>query len=180
MVFHIMIFIICGVSLSLNLWGNSRIANNMCFASKSGTIYPSSSSNLNSALFAHLSKNLGNHDSLGRPGIKDRLKLADSKGNFISRLTFQWVNILMKMGNNKVLELSDLWQLEDKDLMLKTSEDFAKFFEAEKSKSNTRNQSLNITHTSKLLNGSILFSYWKSPVTKALLKMCGNDNSLSR
>jgi hypothetical protein len=81
-------------------------------------------------------------------------------GNLLSKLTFSWTSDILKKGNIKPLELSDLWRLPRATLMDNSSMRFNELFEQERH----RNVTIN---TSK----SILHQYYASPITRAILAM---------
>ena len=79
--------------------------------------------------------------------------------NLYEKVTFSWAQDLMKQGNNAPLQLKDLWLLEEGSRMNNASATFDKLFS---------NECLN---TEIYSNGSILATYWRSPVTRATVKM---------
>lgn len=82
------------------------------------------------------------------------------------RLTFGWVKELMVKGNKKPLELEDIWLLNEEKRMRKSSVSFEKLFEMEKTKSMLRSgEAKQDTST------NILLQFWKSPVTRAIVKL---------
>ena len=97
--------------------------------------------------------------------LSTKKTLHRAKNNFLSQLTFTWVNDVMKLGKrNKTLEMQDVWQLDEPDLMQSCSENFIKFLERE------NNQSLPVK-PEKRTNKNILQLYWQSAITRALTKM---------
>lgn len=78
---------------------------------------------------------------------------------------FGWVKELMIKGNQKPLELGDIWLLEEKKRMRTTSEAFEKLFEIEKVKSSRKPSS------PKDANVNILLQFWKSPITRVIVTL---------
>eukprot|EP01038_Epipyxis_sp_PR26KG_P011238 gene11238-15079_t len=94
---------------------------------------------------------------------KALIKLPKMKG-IIDRLTFGWVKKLMDVGNKTPLELSDLWILPENDNAKSSSEVFNSYFAKEKV-----GKYISDDVTSKKSN--VLIEFWKSPVTRAIVKM---------
>jgi hypothetical protein len=88
-----------------------------------------------------------------------------SRKNVIDRLLFSWVRPLMTAGNTKILQVSDLWKLDDEFLMKNASDRFAYHFEKELSTFDHNRSSNN--------NRGALTEFWTSPVSRAIVKMLG-------
>lgn len=95
------------------------------------------------------------------------------KKNWLNTLMFDWVKPLMQLGNRRTLQMEDLWILDDRNLMKNTSASFDSYLEAEKKKRL-------IEPTSKNPKGfGILGNFYDSPLTKATIKLYGNDFFIS-
>lgn len=109
-----------------------------------------------------------NNHNINRNLIKSKvIKKLPKISNIIDRISYQWVNPLMIKGNsNKTLELEDLWLLEDHKQMNNSSLQFQLAFNNERKlmKDNNSNKK-----PSKYSN--LLLEFWKSPLTKAIVKM---------
>eukprot|EP01041_Mallomonas_annulata_P007378 gene7377-15065_t len=55
-----------------------------------------------------------------------RILLKNERNGLLNRLSFSWVDKIMKIGNKKSLDIQDLWELEANDLMSNASERFHK------------------------------------------------------
>lgn len=70
---------------------------------------------------------LHHHDSPPKPLVKEVVSLGlnpSVNGSLWDMLAFKWVDPLMKRGNGKALEMSDLWELRDEDSMAALSTRF--------------------------------------------------------
>lgn len=75
------------------------------------------------------------------------------------RFSFSWVEDLIVKGNNKTLQLDDLWLLAENQQMHNSSELFASTFVAECEK------------CCYYAGDNILMEFWSSPLTRAIVKM---------
>lgn len=82
------------------------------------------------------------------------------KNNVFSFFTFSWVRALMEVGNKKTLELSDLWVLEENQLMANASLSLDNQFNIEKQRAWDPAAS----------HRDLLSDFWFSPLTRAVLK----------
>jgi hypothetical protein len=96
-----------------------------------------------------------------------------SKKNFMSSLSFGWVTGLMDRGNKNVLQSSDLWRLEEPSLMANASESWNGLFNREKQREQERVASVlkNTNATSLPPAKNLLEEFWRSPITKATVKL---------
>lgn len=85
------------------------------------------------------------------------------------RLMFDWVKDLMVKGNQKPLELDDIWMLEENKRMKSSSEAFERLFEIEKVKSSRQPSSPSQASEDAKMN--ILLQFWKSPITRAIVRL---------
>jgi hypothetical protein len=86
--------------------------------------------------------------------------------SLLSRIAFTWVNDLLRTGNQRSgtpIELTDLWKLDNADLMGNVSNRFDHFYRKELSALN-RNQTVSAPT-------NILQEFWSYPVTRAIVKM---------
>lgn len=63
--------------------------------------------------------------------IDTRVSLQSIKIGLLSKLSFQWVNSLMKIGNRKSLDMLDIWELDKKSQMSNVSEMYHKYYRNE-------------------------------------------------
>ena len=78
---------------------------------------------------------------------------------------------LLLLGNNKTLEIEDLWLLDNDKLMYHSSETFDQYFNNELHH-NTNNTTTTTTLISNKSNTSnLLIEFWKSPLTRAIVMM---------
>ena len=99
------------------------------------------------------------------------LKLPVNRKSFWNQISFNWANELLSFGNHKLmnrsLEISDLWMLEEKNLMNNVSERFKYHLDYEiKNMNSTSSISSDIPY-----KGNILMEFWSYPVTRAVVKM---------
>lgn len=84
-----------------------------------------------------------------------------SNSNIYSFFTFAWVKELMEVGNKKTLELSDLWLLEESQLMANASQRLDDQFVIEKNKQ---------AWDPLFSHNNLLADFWYSPLSRAVLK----------
>lgn len=86
------------------------------------------------------------------------------KSNLFNRVTYGWVDELLKKGNKRPdsnpLELSDIWKLDSKSEMGNISARFDDFYSKEIARK-----------TSTRPSNNILMEFWSYPVTRAIVKM---------
>ena len=106
------------------------------------------------------------------PTIRSKVFLpSPTINNLFSRLTYSWVNELMKKGNNQVLELEDVWLLKDSKQMNATSSKFDHIFDQQKNGTITGSSSSNNSSITKFNNLFLLKDFWTSPITRAIVIM---------
>ncbi len=98
---------------------------------------------------------------------KTTLKLPEPR-NWVDQVTFSWANDLLQKGNEKILELKDLWKLNPKDQTMTQTNQFHEIFEKEQIKAQ-RKQLKPVDFANKKRN--ILQHYWRSPLSKTIVKM---------
>ena len=88
-------------------------------------------------------------------------------------ITFSWAQKLLDDGNKNVLQLENLWMLEEGKHVSNSSEVFGTFFQAELDgmKAGGLNSSVNSSSAGKSSGVNILRGYWSSPLTRAIVKM---------
>ena len=91
------------------------------------------------------------------------MQLPAARRNPLSYLTFDWVTALMNVGNQRPLELADLWVLEEGQLMANASQSLDTLFEEEK-------RALPLWDPT-VTKGNLLAYFWYSPLTRALAKL---------
>jgi hypothetical protein len=135
---------------------NAFYSNAFCFASpKTGSEKPTTyaADKLNKgAIFAH------------RKVITPLPKVS----SIYDRLTFNWAQNLMEKGNQRPLQLDDLWMMKECKQLDKTSVIFEKLLENEVNKTNFKGY---IEHFRKDNASNIFTEFWRSPVTRAVVKM---------
>lgn len=91
--------------------------------------------------------------------------------NLFDRISYNWVQGLMTRGNKadrkNPLEFKDLYVLRDEDKMDIASERFSVFFQQERESP---------VWTTAAKSSNLLVEFWKSPVTRAIVKMYEADN----
>ena len=92
-----------------------------------------------------------------------------NRKSFVNSVTFSWVTGLMEVGNNKVLQLNDLWAFDGAEKTGNLSDTFARYFEHEQFL--LRNSTLPAVPVSSTLPSNVIQDFWASPVTKAVVKM---------
>lgn len=108
------------------------------------------------------------HDSF--PAIQSKVyRSFPTINNLFSRLSYSWVNDLMKKGNNQVLELEDVWLLDEKKQMNATSSRFDSIFNQQRNV--TINSSSSSSSSKQRNNLLLLKDFWSSPITRAIVIM---------
>ncbi|RYG70088.1 hypothetical protein EON64_01135 [archaeon] len=85
--------------------------------------------------------------------------------SLISKLTFSWTSDLLRLGNKRPLEISDLWRMPEEQEMKQTAQQFIEILAEERRATSSE------PHKKK----NILQKYWASPVTRALVKMYSKE-----
>lgn len=96
--------------------------------------------------------------------------------NLYDRISFGWVRDLMRRGNEVPLELTDVFLLPPHQQMAHTAEEFEAYFSEERSRSRAANYSVARYETEKV---NILVEFWKSPLTRAIVRMYRKEFLLS-
>ena len=107
-------------------------------------------------------------------GKASRLLVKDLDTNIFNRLSFEWVGSIMDVGNKRLLEVDDLWELEENNLMGNMSSTFEFLFEQAK-----RNANITGYVLPPLTGGNIVSQLYSSPLVKATVKMYRKDLVLS-
>lgn len=184
--------ILCFASISSHLTSNS--ASKLNINGKIGRHLEASSSSSSSSSLQILTnevtnKNYTNDDHNNKFKINlPKVNMPLPNPSFLERITFGWTGDLIRLGNEKVIELEDLWLLPEDKRTAHNSITFEKLYEIEKEKKKNQmknvNQILttNTTITSKevanvnaedklLKNQNILSPYINSPLIRTLFKM---------
>ena len=106
-------------------------------------------------------------DSLTKAEIRPKMP----RPKLLQRLSFSWVDQLLRLGNKQEIRVADLWLLPKERRTATTTKVYEELFQEENSKLLGLEQ--NITPS------SLLKSFWASPVTRVLLRMYRRDFILS-
>ena len=135
--------ILCFASISPLSHSNS--ASKLNINGKNGHLEATSSSSSSSSL-SILSKDNDNNNYINDNTIKNNINDNKFKSNlpkvniplpnpsFLERITFGWTGDLIRLGNQKVIELEDLWLLPEDKRTAYNSITFEKLYEIEKEK----------------------------------------------
>ena len=127
-----------------------------------GSSSSSSSSN-------NVEKKKKKHDSF--PAIRSKVyRSFPTIDNLFSRLSYSWVNDLMKKGNSQVLELEDVWLLHESKQMNATSTKFDNILNQQRNVK-TINSSSSSSLSKQRNNLFLLKDFWSSPITRAIVIM---------
>lgn len=120
------------------------------------------------------------------PRMENRAKIPlPHPKNILNDISFTWAQELMERGNQKPLELEELWLLDESQLMSNASETFDNYLRNETRllnlptglAENTASSSQHIESTENApakkgsLKSNLLFDFWASPLTRAVVKM---------
>ena len=89
------------------------------------------------------------------------------EGNIINRWSFGWVKQLLDKGNNKILQLDDLWLPQPTEEMHNVSQTFASYYRHEEAQRIIKNITIDTKRS--------ISAFTKSPISVAIRKMYKND-----
>ena len=127
------------------------------------------SSSISSSSSNNVEKKKKKHDSF--PAIRSKVyRSFPMINNLFSRLSYSWVNDLMKKGNSQVLELEDVWLLHESKQMNATSNKFDNILNQQRDVK-TINSSSSSSLSKQRNNLFLLKDFWSSPITRAIVIM---------